>query len=259
MDREAEEKKMSVNIRLKPANHNSPAEWYHTHSKRHPHHFREWEFRPSVLHEDSVIRHWMQSPFKIYRAAPKRALPPPRRDCTLDFSNAFSKLDPPKGALSPLSIEEVSTLLYYSAGLDQNGTRPYSSTGGLYPLEIYLEKFEGAEDDIFHYQTRHHFLEHIAAEVSREQNLPEETVQNGTLFYITAVFERSSLRYGERGYRYALVEAGRVVQNIFLVCRATGLYALSTGEFLDDRLHNRLNIDGVEEALLFLVSAGRKS
>lgn len=249
---------MSVNIRLKPPNQNSFFELYHTHSKLHPHHVRAWETTPPDLHKDPVIAKWMESPFKSYRSAPKLALPPPETGCAVNFSDVFGELSPSPGRLDPLLIKEISSLTYYSAGLNQDGRRSYASAGALYPLEIYLEKIEDAGQGVYHYQPKHHFLEHINPEVCEEKAMEGETIQGGTIFYLTGVFERSTLRYGERGYRYVLAEAGQVVQNFSLVSRAMGLSAVSTGEFLDDRLHRRLNIDGVEEALLFMVTIGRR-
>lgn len=250
---------MSVNIRLKPPNQNSIFELYHTHSKRHPHHFRTWETTPPDLHEDSVISRWMESSFKPYQCAPKRGLPDPEEGWAIKFSDAFQEVINTPVRLDMLSIQEVSSLLYYSAGLNQEGIRPYASASSHYSLEVYLEKIEAAENGIYHYQPRNHFLEHIATEIPEEKSPEGETTQGGTVFYITGIFERSVLRYGERGYRYVLVEAGQVIQNFYLVSRAMGLCAASTGEFLDDRLHRRLNIDGVEEALLFMVTIGRTS
>lgn len=250
---------MSVNIRLRPPSQNLTAESYHTRTKLHPYHFRRWEATLPALYQDPVISRWMQSPFKIYRSAPKRELPPPDKECRLEFSSAFTTSDTPQRELGVLSIEEVSSLLYYSAGLNQEERRPYPSAGSFYPLEIYLEKITDTAEGIHHYNVRNHCLEHIATESSLREADVEAMTLSGTLFYITGVFDRAALRYGDRGYRYVLVETGQVLQNLLLVSRAMGLCAASTCRFLDDRLNRRLNIDGVEEAILSVVSVGREA
>lgn len=38
------------------------------------------------------------------------------------------------------------------------------------------------------------------------------------LMFITSVFQRNMLKYGERGYRFLLQEVGVVQQNISLIC-----------------------------------------
>ena len=42
-----------------------------------------------------------------------------------------------------------------------------------------------------------------------------ETVRDASLvIFITGLFERSIVKYGERGYRFVLLEAGHVAQNL---------------------------------------------
>jgi SagB-type dehydrogenase family enzyme len=50
---------------------------------------------------------------------------------------------------------------------------------------------------------------------------------------ITAEYSRSSSKYGERGVRYSMIEAGHVGQNIFLQAEALGLGAGIVGAFND--------------------------
>ena len=64
------------------------------------------------------------------------------------------------------------------------------------------------------------------------------------------------LRYRERAYRYALLEAGHIGQNVYLAAEAAGLGACAVGAFFDDAVNRLLEIDGVEEAALMLVPVG---
>ncbi|MET1128843.1 MAG: SagB/ThcOx family dehydrogenase, partial [Thermoproteota archaeon] len=66
----------------------------------------------------------------------------------------------------PLSLAELSTLLYYSVGVtgyDERRGRPlrtYPSAGGRQPLEVYVSasRVEGLEPGIYHYRPRSHEL-----------------------------------------------------------------------------------------------------
>ncbi|MEI6043687.1 MAG: SagB/ThcOx family dehydrogenase [Chloroflexota bacterium] len=73
---------------------------------------------------------------------------------------------------------------------------------------------------------------------------------------ITALFPRNKFKYGERGYRFALMEAGHLAQNLILTGQALGLSVVPMGGFLDRRLENLLEVDGVEESVIYPMIIG---
>jgi SagB-type dehydrogenase family enzyme len=73
---------------------------------------------------------------------------------------------------------------------------------------------------------------------------------------LSAIFQRTRWRYRERTYRYVLLEAGHVGQNLYLAATGMGLGACAVGAFLDDQLNDLLALDGQEEAVLYLISVG---
>jgi SagB-type dehydrogenase family enzyme len=74
---------------------------------------------------------------------------------------------------------------------------------------------------------------------------------------ITAVLERTKRKYGERGYRYVLLDIGHLAQNLYLACTALGLAVTTTGAFFDDEAADLLGIDGCDEAVLYVAFVGR--
>jgi SagB-type dehydrogenase family enzyme len=74
---------------------------------------------------------------------------------------------------------------------------------------------------------------------------------------VTASFERSRYKYGLRGYRLSLLEAGHVVQNAALTASALGLHALGWVGFVDHELDALLDLDGVTQSALYAFSFGR--
>ena len=63
----------------------------------------------------------------------------------------------------------------------------------------------------------------ITAPFVREANL---------IFFLSAIFNRSQKKYGPRGYRYILFEAGHVAQNLCLVAAEFNLGSFMHGRFL---------------------------
>ncbi len=60
------------------------------------------------------------------------------------------------------------------------------------------------------------------------------------------------MKYGERGVRYALFEAGHIAQNIFLQSEALGLGAGIVGAFHDSEVIRVLKIPLSHEPLLIM-------
>jgi SagB-type dehydrogenase family enzyme len=73
---------------------------------------------------------------------------------------------------------------------------------------------------------------------------------------MTAMFWRSRFKYGARAYRFALMEAGHVGQNLLLAAAALGLGAVPLGGFYDREVDAFLGVDGIYEASLYLVPVG---
>ena len=59
---------------------------------------------------------------------------------------------------------------------------------------------------------------------------------------ITAEPERTTLKYGKRGYRYIYIEVGHADQNIYLATTALGLGTVAVGAFNDLEVRSVLGI-----------------
>jgi SagB-type dehydrogenase family enzyme len=73
---------------------------------------------------------------------------------------------------------------------------------------------------------------------------------------ITAVPGRSLWKYGDRGYRYLLLEAGHAAQNLNLAAVEAGLGCCNLGGFFDEELAGLLLVDTEEEMPLYAVAVG---
>jgi SagB-type dehydrogenase family enzyme len=164
-----------------------------------------------------------------------------------------------------LTLEEVSQLLWAAQGLtDPAGFRTAPSAGALYPLELYIVAgdVEDLTAGVYRYQPEGHQLVKTLdgdkrAELAQAA-LEQEWVKEGAVdFVFTAVYERTTGKYGERGIRYVHMEVGHAAQNLCLQATALGLGAVTIGAFYDDRVSQLLNLPADEEPL-YVIPVGRK-
>jgi SagB-type dehydrogenase family enzyme len=74
---------------------------------------------------------------------------------------------------------------------------------------------------------------------------------------LTGVFSRTRVKYGQRGYRYTMLEAGHIGQNVYLVSEALGLKCRGMGGSYDIALEQLLGIDGENESVLYTLILGK--
>ncbi len=158
-----------------------------------------------------------------------------------------------------LSMEEVSQLLWSGQGMtDRRGFRAVPSAGATYPLILYAILPEG----VFRYEPENHSLILIKsgdirrplARASLEQYF---MTQAGVIILISADFRRTTGRYGKRGERYVVLEAGHCAQNIFLQAEALGLGSVAIGAYDDAEVARLVGLSDEEKPLL-LVAVGKK-
>lgn len=155
-------------------------------------------------------------------------------------------------------IEETGSYRFYA--------RPVPSAGALYPLEIYAatQAVETLPDGVYHYAGLDHCLESVKqgavlkglGDLLLGQFFLDNA--NAALFF-TAVFDRTLNKYGPRGYRYILMEAGHVAQNVCLLAAELGLATICLGGFVDHRLNGWIGLDGTTEAAVYVVGLGYAS
>jgi SagB-type dehydrogenase family enzyme len=171
----------------------------------------------------------------------------------------------------PMPLDSVSALaaaaygIVETAPLEDDATffrRSVPSAGGLFPLElfVFLQRVEGLSDGLYHYDVRGHALELLRE--SRIAELapflyPYPFIRDANLvFAVAAVFGRNQKKYGPRGYRYTLLEAGHSAQNICLRAVELGLGTLCMGGFEDSRLNRLLGLEPTREGVVYAVAVG---
>ncbi len=161
----------------------------------------------------------------------------------------------------PLDQNKVAVLLWAAGGMKVDGetgpTRTAPSAGGAYPLEVYLlaGSVEGMEAGVYRYDYENHALQPLLLEDRREvlaeAALNQDYIAEApVVIVLVAHYERTTARYGERGVRYVLIDAGHAAQNISLQAVELGLGSVVVGAFEDRKVADI--IAGGGEPLLIL-------
>ena len=141
--------------------------------------------------------------------------------------------------------------------------RTVPSGGALYPLELYVhaKNVDGLQPGLYHYNPAQNHIccllegdqtAHISQAVVQPAVIQETAIQ----IFLSAIFERSTFKYGDRGYRFVLLEAGHVAQNMNLVSTSLGLGVLNIGGFFDQEIDDWLGIDGITHSTVYMLALG---
>ncbi|NVM57576.1 MAG: SagB/ThcOx family dehydrogenase [Desulfobacterales bacterium] len=163
----------------------------------------------------------------------------------------------------PLTAKEFSQILWAAQGIteDRGYKRAAPSGGALYPADIYAVAGENSVEDlpagVCHYHPANHSIEKIADGDKREEvavaSLRQMWMASApVLFVVTLQYSRITMKYGDRGMNYAMIEVGHIGQNIFLQCQALGLAAGIVGAFYDKDVARAINARKNHEPLIIM-------
>ncbi|MEE3896912.1 SagB/ThcOx family dehydrogenase [Priestia megaterium] len=169
-----------------------------------------------------------------------------------------------------ITLEQLSTLLYYSYGvihMDSDGIirRPPASAGARYPIELYIvvNNVKDLRKGIYHYNAEEHALcelpnkQYSVSDWALLSSGNEEIFEKSSfLIVMTSIFEKSIQKYGERGYRYILLDAGHIGQNLYLMSTDLEIGCVETGGYYEQEIERSIEIDGVREGVIHLVAFG---
>ena len=206
---------------------------------------------------------------KRHPAVHFRPLPPPDLGNVLLSDALVRRRSRRQYADAPLATTALATVLAaaYGPTFTADGTvqsfRSVPSGGALYPLELYVacHRVETLDPALYHYDPLRHGLELLRsldpAETASVTPYDELVGPSAAVVLVTGVFWRSRFKYGPRAYRFTLIEAGHVGQNIALAAAALDLATVPLGGFFDRRADELLGLDGLSEAALYLFPLGR--
>ena len=168
-----------------------------------------------------------------------------------------------------ITIQKLSYLLKCGYGLqditeenkNRREHRTVPSGGKRYPMEIYIVLFrevESLKKGIYHYNIRNHSLEPVfIKDFPKEEIISFFTEHNSWLentngfVCMTTVFNRTIEKYGSRGYRYILLEAGHIAQNMILSGVSSGINMIPMAGVKESFIEKILGLGKNEERVVY--------
>ncbi len=172
----------------------------------------------------------------------------------------------------PLTLEELAFLVWAAQGVRESGwrgdhryvLRTVPSAGARHPFETYLvvNRVEGLEPGLYHYQS----LEHCLCFLGADDSLVERThegcfrqyaLNSAVTFLWTVVPYRTEWRYSVVSPKLIALDAGHMCQNLCLACAAVGVGACAIGAYDQELLDAVLDLDGDDEFVIYVATVGR--
>ena len=185
--------------------------------------------------------------FRIFEQIPAMPLPQgllelPVKTLSL-MEHGFAAL--PGGAPEPpeQDLKTLGTWLHFANGIASRKrlvtqtvfTRTCASDGHTFPCEIYIAAFavEGLEPGLYHYSPREFALRKLRGGAETLARLTRgrpdlaflKTVPLAML--VSTIYCRATWRFGKRGYRTALHDAGYLIQNLVTVAMGMGIQTMT--------------------------------
>jgi len=198
---------------------------YHEATKHHFHRYArsagymDWQNQPQ--------------PFRFFEGAKMVQLPLPADIPDLSYADLYAAVPAAHRALNDHTLGDF---LYHSlalsawkaAGGSRWSLRVHPSSGNLHPTECYLiaPAVDGLAGGVYHYNALGHAL-------ARRIDLPADICSawhdhfsdDGFGLALSTIFWRESWKYGERAFRYCLLDAGHAAAAIALAARLNGWQA----------------------------------
>lgn len=212
----------------------------------------------------------MKDLFKNQKTAPNSnsiVLPLPRFDSQTSIEKAIlGRRSIRDYKDEPLTLAEVSQLLWAAQGVtdNENNFRTAPSAGALYPLEVYVVagKVENFSPGFYKYQPKNHKLIKITEGDKRNElcqaALSQPSVREAPVTLVfSAVYERTTAKYGEKGKTYVHMEVGHAAENVYLQAVSLNLGTVVIGAFDDEKVKEIMKMPA-NETPLYLLPVGKK-
>ncbi|HYD82076.1 MAG TPA: SagB/ThcOx family dehydrogenase [Paucimonas sp.] len=192
------------------------------------------------------------SDFKTYPDAPHIALargPAAERG----LSDA---LRAPAPRMQRLRLAELGEMLYLASGVTGprgSNKRAAPSSGALFPSELYVaaRAVEGLAPGMYHYDPEHDRLDALGP-LPPDFGAPQAADADAAII-LSAIFRRTGYKYRDRAYRYAVADAGHLLENLRIAGHQVGMQARLVPHFDEALAARAIGVDGVEEGVLAIM------
>lgn len=212
---------------------------------------------------------WKQIFYKGYPRLSFQKLPKPFLDNKISLKEVLLQRSSIRQFSSgKIKKQDLGNLLFYSCGMKDSRNellpfRFYPSAGARYPIETYvviLKEGQGTKAGIYHYHLKSHSLEILTTSRFKKElfkSFSQTWIKKAPVLILnSAIFYRTEIKYGVRGYRHILGEMGCLNQNFYLLSSALKLNCCAIGGYFDDNLNKLLDLDGKEESVIGVLAVG---
>lgn len=211
--------------------------WYD--DSNHPDAWSEVEYRTYPRCESINVEYPELSETTLESVLERRQSPSEFSDASVDFEDLC-------GLLSGVKITH-----------EQDGTRhrTYPSGGAQYAPELYISvrDVNHVDDGIYHFNVRDDKLEQLDTDPLQDDiasmSITNQPANAPIIAIITAVLARTEGKYGIRGYRYAHIASGHLVQNLLLCAEALALGGRPWGDILEKKIDAALPLSESETTI----------
>lgn len=207
---------------------------------------------------------------------------------TVDCSNSENDQNSPLKHLSilretskqfdknPLSLEEFIKFLtssYFITKRSKNAVRfNIASAGAMYPTELYFlnKGIAKIPKGIYHYNPYHECVELMLKFSSKEVNsfIKETFISDirddldfknaSAILIFGSVLNRTSVKYGDRGVKYAMIDVGAINHSFYLNAALLNIGYASNGGYIDDKIAEVIGFKDRSQVVLLTALIGRK-
>ncbi len=214
-------------------------------------HSLNWASQPDVYKDYNGI-----SPIPLFQGKPLE---------NKDLRQMLDKKSPLP--LSDITFETLSDILRMTSALTAKVRYPgqdffyrsAASAGALYPNEIYLahDMIPDLDPGLYHYGIKKRALyplrrQKVLQPVLTATGFQEKTTVVASLL-ITGIFFRSSWKYRARAYRYVLLDAGHLLENLILSLQYLSIPFSVHYRFHDREMNQLIGVNGKQEACIAVV------
>lgn len=162
-----------------------------------------------------------------------------------------------------ITLDELMDVLWAGCGHSELGRSTIPSAGSLGGLRTFVLPLRVSNTTNSIYEFRDDRLLAISASDNLSavvgfamQTRHVDYSSAAAVILLVGRFDWMCRRYGERGYRYVLIESGHAAQNMLLACCSLGLGAVPVGAFDDSKFNKLIGVKPPAESTAYAVVLG---
>ncbi len=241
-----------------------------------------WKYHDGTKHSPLSIQNhphfldWANQPlpFKVYVNTESVPLLRDVPQTGVGVLFASRRSEPSSRVDSTPTVEDLTRLLYFSAGITKERAYPggqiyfraAACTGALYEIELYVvtSDLPGLDAGVYHFNPADLSLEVLRkgdfrGDLARAAAMEPAVTHAPMAIICTGTYWRNAWKYQARTYRHFGWDNGTLLANLLAIAAASGLPAKVVLGFVDAEVNLLLDVDQRREVSLCLVPIGRIS